>query len=257
MPHFILIEGGLGAGKTLMASVLAHYWRIRSGGEARIFANYDLAGATPFDRADRWLEVADARGSVIIWDEAQTQYDRRLWTRNTFATQIFNMTRKLRAVHVFINPVGANLDSRILDLVEVFIHVRKSQNRAIYLDMYEFQDKRFGQWGRQLRTARISWARVKQLFALELYDTDQMLYPFPSPKTERDQIQLLQRIIDRQREAAARERDAIQLGGEPSGWINPSDIRNARKAERPAAFGLSLPEHSDARSGSANPAPPV
>ncbi len=232
MPHFILVEGGLGAGKTLMASVLAHYWRMKSGDEVRIFANYDLAGSTPFDSANRWLEVADARGSVIVWDEAQSQFDRRLWTRNTIATQIFNMTRKLRAVHIFVNPIGNHLDSRILDLVEVFIHVRKIPNRAILLDLYEFQDKRFGDWGRFVRTLRIPWHKVRQIFSLELYDTDQMLYPFPQPKTEREQTELLTKIADRQREAAIRERQGIEMGGNHHGWLNPSDHKREKDVQR-------------------------
>lgn len=221
MPHFVLVEGGLGHGKTMMASFLAHYWRERSGGEIKLFANYDLAGATPFDRADRWLDVADARGSVIVWDEAQTQFDRRTFQRNVLLTQILNMTRKLRAVHIFTNPVGANLDSRILDLVEVFIHVQKFQGSAIQLDVYEYQDKRFGPWGRHMKRARIPWYRVKQIQSLNLFNTDQMIYPFPVPKTEREQLALLQQIVERQAKAAELELDEEKKPKE--GWMLPSD----------------------------------
>lgn len=221
MPHFFLAQGSLGAGKTLMASVLAHYWRIRSGGEARIFANYDLAGATPLDSAERWLEIADARGSFCIWDEAQTQFDRRLWQRNIFLTQIFNLTRKLRAIHVFINPVGENLDSRILQMVEIFIYVQKRQGRYISLDLYEYQDKRYGEWGRYIKRLILPWHKVKQIFSLDLFDSDQLLYPFPTPKTELQQRNLLKQIIERQQEAAKREKAGIHGGGAAVGWLNP------------------------------------
>jgi hypothetical protein len=247
VPHFFLVEGGLGAGKTLTASVLAHHWRIKSGGEVRLFANYDLKGATPLDSVERWLEIADARGSICLWDEAQIQFDRRVWARNIFMSQIFNMTRKLRAVHIFINPVGENLDSRILQLVEVFIHVQKAQGRYIALDVYEYQDKRYGEWGRPLKRLIIPWHKVKQIFALELYDTDQMLYPFPSPKTEVQQREMLKRIIERQKEAAEREKHGI-VGVEVNGWLNPSDYYADKERERdstadaegPEAVGVSL-----------------
>lgn len=221
MPHFVLLEGGLGHGKTMMASFLAHYWRARSGDEIKLFANYDLAGAAPFDRADRWLDVADARGSVIVWDEAQTQFDRRTWTRNVMLTQIFNMTRKLRAVHLFTNPVGANLDHRILDLIEIFIHIQKFEGSAMQMDVYEFQDKRFGEWGRHMKRARVPWRRVKQLQSLGLYNTDQMIYPFPVPKTEREQMELLQKIVERQEKAIQQELEEEKQA--KHGWVLPSE----------------------------------
>lgn len=252
MPHFVLIEGGLGHGKTTIASFLAHYWSLKSGGEVKLFSNFDLAGSTSFDKAERWLEVADARGSVVVWDEAQTQFDRRTWTRNVMTTQIFNMTRKLRSVHIFTNPVGANLDGRILDLVEVFIHVQKFQGSAIQLDVYEYQDKRFGPWGRHMKRARLPWNRVKQIFALNLFDTDQMLYPFPVPKTEREQMALLEKIVEHQ-EAAVKREKTIETKPDMDGWILPSDHYFERyqegddeiEDEESGEFGLPLSVDSD------------
>lgn len=232
MPHFVMVQGGLGAGKTLSAATLAHYWRLKSGGDIRIFSNFDLAESTPFKSVNNWLDIADARGSIILWDEAQNQFDRRNWSRNTWMSQIFNMTRKLRAVHVFMQPVGMNLDGRILDLVEIMINVTKLEGRSILLDLFEFQDKRFGPNGRYLKTLKMNWTKVRQIQRLELYDTDQLVYPFPTPKTERDQIDLMKEIIDRQQEAVKRERSGIQVGGDLSGWINPSDRHRQRDLER-------------------------
>ncbi|RIV28810.1 ATPase [Alicyclobacillaceae bacterium I2511] len=245
MPHFFLIEGPLGGGKTLTASILAHYWRQKSGGDVRIFSNFELKEATVFDSVDRWLDVADARGAVCLWDEAQTQFDRRRWSRNTWMTTILNMTRKLRAVHMFLNPVGVNLDGRILDLVEVLIRVRKSPGRYIALDAYEYQDKRYGPDGRYLKTLRMPWWRVQQIFKLNLYDTDQLVYPFPVPKTERQETELIQKIIEAQREAVAREKGR-KIGEETGGWINPSD----RTREREKELNATAAEETD-ESGSA------
>ncbi|MCL6528301.1 MAG: hypothetical protein K6T57_15685 [Thermaceae bacterium] len=236
MPHFFLVQGSLGAGKTLIASILAHHWAIKAGG-IRLFANYDLRGATPLDSAERWIEIADARGSICVWDEAQTQFDRRLWTRNTFPTQVLNMTRKLRCIHVFVNPVGANLDSRILDLIEIMIHVSKRQGRYIALDIYEWQDKRYGEWGRPIKRAIMPWRVVRRIWELDLYDTDQLVYPFPQPKTEQAQISLLKRIIETQQAAALRERSGVALEGDQGGWLQASQhhVERRRERERQAA----------------------
>jgi len=225
MPNFFLIQGSLGAGKTLLASILAQYWRVKSGRQIQLFANYNMMNSTVFDSPEMWTEVAQAHGSVIVWDEAQTQFDRRNWQRNTFMTQIFNYARKMRMLHVFVNPVGSNLDGRILDFVEIFMHVKKSPGRGIAVDVYEYQDKRFGEWGRKIKTLWIPWHRVKQIFKVQIYDTDSILYPFPAPKTERDQINLLRKIVDVQTEVTQAERRERKNN---ESWINPSDHYAAR-----------------------------
>ena len=226
MPNFFLVQGSLGAGKTLLASILAQYWRLRSGENIQIFSNYDMINSTVFNQAEQWIDVAQAHGSVIVWDEAQTQFDRRNWQRNTFMTQIFNYSRKMRCIHIFVNPVGSNLDGRILDFIEVFLHVKKIPGRGIAIDVYEYQDKRFGEWGRKIKTLWIPWHRVQGVFKIEIYDTDSILYPFPVPKTERDQTNLLQQIVDVQTEVTQiekKERRGV------SGWINPKDHREQRE----------------------------
>jgi len=215
----------------LIASTLAQYFRLKSGGEVRLFANYDLVNSTPFRHVDQWIEVAQARGSIMLWDEAQTQFDRRTWSRNTFLTQLFNMTRKLRCVHFFMNPIGNNLDGRILALVEIFVEVRKRPNQYIELLLYEYQDKRYGPNGRFIKRLIVPWWKVKQIQSLELYDTDQMLYPFPVPSTERKETELLQRMIEAQQEAAKLEKEGVKVN-ELSGWINPSDRHEDREKKR-------------------------
>lgn len=241
MPYFFLIEGGLGAGKTLIASALAQYFRLkaqRDGVDVKLFSNYDLAFSTPFRSAEQWVDVAGAGGSIVIWDEAQTQFDRRTWTRNTFLTQLFNFTRKMKTVHFFLNPIGNNLDGRILSLVEIFIEVIKFEPRRIVLQLYEYQDKRFGPFGRPIRRLTIPWAKVRALQGLGLYDTNQMLYPFPVP-SKAQETDLLQRMIEAQ-QAALRGAGPEEGGGELSGWINPSDRHADRDRKRKESFETSV-----------------
>jgi len=218
MPHFFLIEGALGAGKTTIASALAHNWRIRSGNQIKILSNYELYGSTPFEKKERWIEVAQNRGSIIVWDESQQQFDRQQWSKSTTFTQIFNFSRKMRAVHIFTNPIGDNLNKRILQLVEIFMHVHGNMHGHIILDVYEYQDKRYGEWGRFIKRAYIPRNLVKRIHNLNLFDTDAMVLQTPMPIAEREQMELLQNIVAAQREAVQKERDGETTGVEREGW---------------------------------------
>lgn len=244
MPYFFLLEGGLGGGKTTTACVLAHYWRLRSGGDISLFANFDMRGATLFDKVERWVDVAQARGAVCLWDEAQTQFDRRHWNRNTSMTTILNFSRKIRAVHIFTNPSGNNLDSRILSLVEVLLRVHKADGRYVAIDVYDYQDKRFGPDGRFMKRLRIPWHKMRRIFALNLFDTDSLVYPFPTPRTERDEVKLIQDIIEAQQEAAQREKEEQKRRRRPDEWILASD-RHAERREEAGEGGAGTGEYGE------------
>jgi hypothetical protein len=230
VPHFIAVDGPIGSGKTLNACVMAHYWAQMTGGDARLFANFELKGATLFDRYEVWYEVAEALGSIIIWDEAQLQFDRRQWAGNVIETQIMNMTRKLRAVHIFCTPVVNTLDARILDLIEILIRVRKRENVGVWLDFYEYQAKQFGPVGRYIKTKFMPWKNVRRIFKLNLYDTYQMVYPFSVPKTQREQTEFLKQLHEHHQLALKRERESKkQVEEHKEGWYLASDLKAERK----------------------------
>lgn len=241
MPHFVMLQGGLGQGKTLTASVLAHRWARASG--SRLFANFDLRGSTPFRTWKTWYDVAESLGSIIIWDEAQIQFDRRLWSRHTIATQLFLLSRKLRAVHIFCTPVGGNVDSRILQLVDVMGHVRKRTGVGIAVDWYEYQDQREGPNGRYIGTRYIPWKLARRVFRSRLYDTYQTVYPFSMPSTERQQIEFLEELEKVHMEALERARKSIDTGVIEDGWYTVSDFEREREeeAEEPEERGLLVP----------------
>jgi len=243
MPHFVMLQGALGAGKTLTASILAHRWARASG--ATIFANFDLRGAEPFKHWKTWFDVAESLGSVVIWDEAQIQYDRRLWSRHTIATELFLLSRKLRAVHVFCTPVGQNVDARILQLVEVLGNVRKRTGVGIAIDWYEYQDQRYGPLGRYLCTRYIPWKTVRRMFRAKLYDTFQTVYPFSMPNTERQQIEFLEKLQEVHQAALVRERKSIDTGVVEDGWYTVSDFEREREEreedEEPEERGVLVP----------------
>lgn len=243
MPFFIGVQGGLGHGKTLTASVLAHVWRAATGGQAKVFANFELRDATLFDRHEVWYDVVDALGSILVWDEAEMQFDRRQWSRNTTMLQLLKMTRKMRAVNLFVTPVISTLDSRLQDLLEIVINVRKIEGYGIYLDIYEYQAKQFGQFGRLIKTNFLPWRKFRQIVKLNLYDTYQMVYPFQMPRTERQQIDFLAELERRHGEALARSRSGVTIEGEvQDGWYTTSNYDSERRAEeeRSEEAGVSL-----------------
>lgn len=241
MPHFVMLQGALGAGKTLTASVLAHRWARASG--ARIFSNFDLRGSQPFRTWKTWYDVADALGSILIWDEAQIQFDRRLWSRHTIATELFLLSRKLRAVHIFCTPVGVNVDGRILQLVEILGNVRKLPGVGIAIDFYEYQDQRQGPLGRYIGTRYIPWKIVRRLFRARLYDTFQTVYPFSMPSTERQQIEFLEELQRVHSKALVRARESIDTGVIEDGWYTVTDFEREREeeAEEPEERGVFVP----------------
>lgn len=233
MPHFVGFQGALGHGKTLNASLLALMWANATDNKTKVFSNFDLKGSISFDHYSKWFDVADALGSLIVWDEAQLQFDRRFWSRNTIASQILNMTRKLRAVHLFVTPVINTLDSRILDLIEVLVTVRKREGYGIFLDFYEYQDKRYGNYGRHIKTKFMPWITFKKVIRINLYDTYQMVYPFQEPRTEREQIVFLKELQERHRLALDRDRKGITLQEvEEDEWYTASSLKRDRERER-------------------------
>lgn len=190
MPHMFAITGSLGAGKTTFASIFAHLMRLkieRIGGNLKLFANYDLQGAERLKIADDWFKVADAHGSLCLWDEAHIQFDSRRFARfeNIFATEILTFARKMASVHVFITPSINRIDTRIRDLVEVLMTVRGGK-KGISVDFYDYQaDFADRNRGKYLYTRYIPGYKIRQVHQLNLFDSHSFVSGFPLPKTEK------------------------------------------------------------------------
>lgn len=184
MAHHFFIQGPLGSGKTFLMSLLAHHWKEKvekSGGKVELFSNYELLGSTPITDYQDWYKVAEAQGSIVCWDEAQMAFSNRKWSRYgaTVATEILMFTRKMQSVQIYCSPSIKNVDSRIRDIVEVLVNVRKIGEKGFSLHFTDYQTGEF------MHKQFIPMFKAKKIFKLRLYDTHNMVQGFPLPQTEK------------------------------------------------------------------------
>ncbi|MBG9693057.1 ATPase [Lysinibacillus sphaericus] len=181
--HHLLIQGGLGTGKTLMMSILAHYLKeqaMKQGINVELFSNYDLKESTTMLDYTDWYKVAEADTSIICWDEAQVVFNNRAWSKfgQGIATEVAMYTRKLRSIQIYATPNVGNVDSRIRDIIEVVVTMRKD-NKGYHLYFTDFQTKEF------LKKAFIPEWQAKRIYKLNLYDTYSFVRGFPLPAHEK------------------------------------------------------------------------
>ncbi|MBE3553573.1 MAG: ATPase [Thermicanus sp.] len=200
MPHFIGIQGNLGAGKSTVASTMAYYYKnvseSRFGVEIELFSNYYLKGSKPMESYENWYEVANAQGSIVVWDEAQMVFDSRTSLKGgqITATKILNYCRKLKSIQFFVSPSIDNLDTRIRGMIEVLLNVRKMGNKGIAIDYFDYQAKNYGPWGKLINKRFIPASKVRQIHRLNLFDTFQIVQGFPMPMTERDEAKFFKTL---------------------------------------------------------------
>lgn len=199
MAYHIFIEGGLGAGKTLLMSTLAHHWRHKvrqMGGDIQLFSNYELKDSYDMIHYEDWYEVAKAQGSICCWDEAQMVFDSRQSLKSTsiYATQLLMYMRKIKSIQLYASPSINNVDSRIRQLVEVLISVSKQGNKGILVNFFDYQDKKFGSNGRFLHSQFVPQSTLNRIYKANYYDTYNMVQGFPLPKTDRQAKEFFEKL---------------------------------------------------------------
>lgn len=200
MPHFIGIQGYLGAGKTTAASVLAHLLRNKvrqKGSDIKLFSNYGLRGSQRMASYSDWFSVADAHGSIILWDESQEQFDGREFSsaERAFSTRLLNYCRKMASVQIMIAPNYSNLDNRVRQLTEVLINVSSMGKKGIRMEFYDYTaGNRQTNLGRFLHSQFLPARNVKRVHALNLFRTHRLVSGFPMPKTPREQESFYQKL---------------------------------------------------------------
>lgn len=185
MAHHFFIQGPLGAGKTFLASTLAHWWKMkaeRNGANIKLFSNYDLYDSQPMTHFTDWYEVAKAQGSICVWDESYLAFSNRKWSKygQSVITDVMMMTRKMKSVQIYCSPSINFVDSRVRQIVEVLITARKIGDKGF---QYHFQDYQTGEF---MHKQFLPMYKAKNIMKCDLYDTENMVQYFPIPQTERE-----------------------------------------------------------------------
>lgn len=193
MAHHFFIQGPLGSGKTFLMSLLAHHWKERTeakGGTVKLFSNYGLMDSYPLTHYSDWYKVAEAQGSIVCWDESQMAFSNRKWSKygSTLATEVLMFTRKMQSVQIYCSPSIKNVDSRIRDIVEVLINVRKIGNKGFSLLFTDYQTGEF------MQKQFIPMYKAQKVFKLKLYDSFNMVQSFPLPSTEKQGEEFFQKL---------------------------------------------------------------
>jgi len=176
--NFIVIQGFLGSGKTLGASIIAKNYQEKSN--CALYSNYGLVGSKPFTSIDDFKKIAVEESSILVLDEAHMDLDARSFSSNhvKFFTQVSYYLRKLRCTMILTSPSFEDLDSRIRKVTNVLVDVSKD-NQYFYYDFYDIQSHKF------LKTLRIN---SKNAFAIGQYifDTSSMVTPVDVPNSKED-----------------------------------------------------------------------
>lgn len=89
-------------------------------------------------------------------------------------------TRKMQSVQIYCSPSIKNVDSRIRDIVEVLVNVRKIGDKGFSLHFVDYQTGEF------MHKQFIPMFKAKKIFKLGLYDSFNMVQSFPLPATEKE-----------------------------------------------------------------------
>jgi|SRR3989304_7204094 len=210
MPFIIGIEGGYGEGKTLTGVMKACQWSMASG--AKIFANFPVRGAYVFNNYTDWYRIADLHGTIVIFDEAQSNFDNRQWNSKgqIEMTQVLNYVRKMNTIFIFILPEYHNADSRIRNVTDILIRQHKTKSGTILSSVYDFKLKQFGEYGKLLNKWVLPVSSQKKVFNLRLYSTHSMVHRFPTPPSNK--VKDFFKELDRRHEIAIKKfRDVFEI----------------------------------------------
>jgi hypothetical protein len=183
--HIIGIEGRYGSGKTTTAVVKAQQWALMTG--AKLFANFPLRGAYLFSHFSDWYRVADAHGSIIIFDEAVKNYDSRKWASSgqIEQTHVMNYVRKMNSLMIFILPDYNDLESRIRNKTDILIYCKRAKGGGIKNYVFDQSIRNKGEdRGKLINQWYLPLSSLKKIWDLNLFNTHSMIHSFPTPNSK-------------------------------------------------------------------------
>lgn len=186
--NIIIIDGMLGAGKTLAMSILSKYYAEKSG--CALFSNYGLYGSYEFNSYRDFLKVVAQKHSIICLDEAHIFLDSRMSHNKgvIYFTQLSYYFRKMRTTVMMTSPQIDSIDKRVRLCANIYVYAEKDDKYFKY-HFYDYQSERY------LKTKRIKKDDAIRL-ASKLYDTYYMVEPMVLPRSEeeyREFVELLKK----------------------------------------------------------------
>jgi hypothetical protein len=176
--NLIIIDGYMGAGKTLAMTLLSVYFQSLS--DCALYSNYGITGSKEFSHYKDFLNIANESSTIVALDEAHTDLDSRNYSTNAvkFFTHLIFYMRKLRCTVFLATPSIDNLDGRVRGISNLYIHVTKNREYFIY-DCYDIQSERFLKQYKIRQHDAISCSEL-------LYNTYNMVLPvtFPDDRKE-------------------------------------------------------------------------
>jgi hypothetical protein len=184
--NVVIIDGYLGAGKTLGMTILADYFRSLS--HCAMYSNYGIRGSKPFSTFDDFLNVATEKSSLICLDEAHTDLDSRSFNTNAvkFFTHMVFYFRKLRTTLFLATPSIDTIDSRVRGICNLYVQVTKDK-KYFYYTMYDLQRMK------RLKRYKIPQDKAFSL-AGTLYDTYNMVLPVEYPADRNSFNELVKKV---------------------------------------------------------------
>lgn len=176
--NVVILDGILGAGKTLGMTLLVKYFQSLSGCE--LYSNFGVNGSKPITNYRDFLDVAKQPSSLIALDESHTDLDARNFMSNSvkFFTHLVFYLRKMRTTMFLATPSIDTLDGRVISVCNLYCRCSKNKTHFFY-DMYDLQS------GKHLKRYKIAHESAWFL-GQEFYDTEDIVTPleFPSERTD-------------------------------------------------------------------------
>lgn len=176
--NVFILDGIMGAGKTLAMTLLCKYFQYRSG--CALYSNNGIVGSHPFTHYNDFLHVVEQPSSLIALDESHNDFDARNFNTNAvkFFTHIVFYFRKMRTTMFLTTPLLDNLDGRVTGVCTIYCRCKKHKDVFQY-DMYDLQSGKF------LKRYTINKEKAFQLVG-NFYDTHSMVTPMEWPNDRSD-----------------------------------------------------------------------
>ncbi len=104
-------------------------------------------------------------GVSLVGTSAKWLFSNRKWSKHgsIIATEVMMFTRKMKSVQIYCSPSINNVDSRIRQIVEILVDVRKIGNKGFSLRFMDYQTGEF------LNKTFLPMSKAKRYFGLNLY----------------------------------------------------------------------------------------